>query len=258
MSSVHGSIAFTACLLGLAFAGNAFAQEAPASPTTTPPPSSAGSASTQQAPASATTAPPPSSAGSASVQSTVAVTSSSFYAGGAGEARPTPPATPPSPGDGSWSKLGGHIGLALPIAHLGGAHSTHMGASHNRDSFFTLSPVFGITVKLTEKLAFDFENVVGINLNRGTSRGTSMSYTVDPGVIYDFGPVAVGGRLGFTVTDAQANMSLIPLVNKTFKLGDRIKFFGDNFAVFVEADFPVLFEGGFVTLTPVAHAGFAF
>jgi hypothetical protein len=240
MNSVHGSIAFTACLLGLACAGSAFAQEAPASPTTPPPPSSTGSASVQ-----ATVAVPP-------------TTPPSFYAGGASEAPSSPPAVPPSPGDGPWPKLGGHIGLALPLAHLGGAHSTHMGASHNRDSFFTLSPVFGVTVKLTQKLVFDFENVVGINLNRGTSRGSSMSYTVDPGVIYDLGPVAVGGRLGFTVTDPSANMSVIPLVNKAFKLGDKVKFFGDNFAVFVEADFPVLFEGGYVTLTPVAHAGFAF
>jgi hypothetical protein len=241
MDSVHGSIAITACLLGLAYAGSASAQEAPASPATTPPPSSAGSASAQFSLAT----PPSANAGSASAQ----------------QAPPVSPApTPPSPGDGPWPQLGGHIGHALPIAHLGGPRSTHIGFGHNRNSFFTLAPVFGITLKLTKRLAFDFENIVGLNLNRGSTinNGSAISYTVDPGIVYDLGPVAVGGRVGFTVTDPRANISLIPLINKSFKIGNMIRGFGDNLAVFIEGDFPLLIEGGYVNFSPVVHAGFSF
>lgn len=139
------------------------------------------------------------------------------------------------------------MGLALPIAHLGGPKSLHIGTSDDGNSFFTLAPAYGITVKLTSNLAVDFENVVGETLNPGSG----VSYTVDPGVVYNLGPVAVGGRLGFTVTDPKANLSLIPIINKGFALSDKLSFF-------VEADFPILFEDGQTIFTPVAHIGLGF
>jgi len=167
------------------------------------------------------------------------------------EAAPTsaPPAAPSAPADdGHWPRVGGHVGLALPIAHLGGTQSTTIGTSSDGKTFFTLAPAYGITVKLSKDLAVDFENVVGISLNPG---GVPNGYTVDPGVVYNLGPLAIGGRVGFTVTDPYANVLLIPIVNKGFAIGDGCAFF-------VEADFPILFEHGQTYFSPTAHVGIGF
>src|SRR5262245_14634712 len=52
----------------------------------------------------------------------------------------------------TWPQLGGHWGIALPIAELGTAPAAVIG----RDFFqFGLTP--GLTVKLDEKWAVDFE-----------------------------------------------------------------------------------------------------
>jgi hypothetical protein len=156
---------------------------------------------------------------------------------------PPPPAPPPS----APQRIGGHVGLALPIARLGGAHSTHIGLSDDGNSFFTLAPIYGITLPLSKDLLFDFEQAVAVTLNPGSS----ISYTVTPGLAYNLGPVVIAALVGFTVTDPKANVLLIPTVTTPFALGDNLWFY-------IEPYFPVLFEGGSVFVTPVLVSGVAF
>ena len=123
--------------------------------------------------------------------------------------------------DGIWPRLGGHVGLSMPIMQFG--RTTQVIGS----DFVTLAPAVGLTLKLSPRWAFDLEGVISAPLKPGNGTET---YTVDPGVIYDFGPFAVGGRVAFNIGQAE-NVGLIPLVHKGFKLNDRVAFF-------IEADLP--------------------
>ncbi len=153
-----------------------------------------------------------------------------------------------SAGGGSWPRVGGHVGITVPIVMIGGAATQVIGKD-----YFDLGPAFGVTIKLSEKFAFDFENVITEPLAKSNNIPASkqpVSYIIDPGVVYDFGVIAIGGRVGFNIL-APENVGLIPIVNKGFPINDRIAFF-------VEADFPIFFQPGGTVFTPVFHFGLGF
>jgi hypothetical protein len=124
--------------------------------------------------------------------------------------------------------LGGHIGFLLPLVTQSGGQTTSLA-----DAPAVGFPV-GITVKGTDRLAFDFEFVPQYNAT-GTRQTT---LTLHPGLIYGLGHGwAVGLRAAFVVD--QPTVGFTPLVNHSWPIKRKDSFFK---AYFVEADLPVRFS----------------
>lgn len=138
--------------------------------------------------------------------------------------------------------VGGHVGVAVPMVSVT-SNSTEM-----IGDFVTIAHPIGVTVKKGERLAIDFEVVVANRVD-----ATSMTtLTVDPGVVYNWGPVATGLRVAFDISST-TNYGVVPLVNKGFDLGNGT-------AWFVEAAFPVAYDVSSkdVGITAVFHTGIGF
>jgi hypothetical protein len=133
----------------------------------------------------------------------------------------SPPPPPAETAPSTWPKLGGHLGLALPIATIAKT-STAIGAD-----FVTIGFTPGITVKLDEKWSIDFEFVV-LNEVKNTPAATTL--VVDPGVVYNFGPCSAGLRVAAQV-GAATNIGFVPIFVLPFRISKA-------FVYFVEADMP--------------------
>ncbi|PTL76643.1 hypothetical protein [Vitiosangium sp. GDMCC 1.1324] len=153
----------------------------------------------------------------------------------------------------AWPRLGGHVGLALPVVKFQTGGVSAIGAD-----FLQVGLAPGVTVMLDEHWAVDFE-VVGYSIWRFASdsaaASSSTALVVDPGVIYNFGPVATGLRLAMqTGGGVPVNGGLIPLVNKGFPIG-KMKWF-------IELDLPFFVLGSpgttTVSFSPQVHTGIAF
>jgi hypothetical protein len=141
------------------------------------------------------------------------------------------PATNPGP------RLGGHVGVATPFVTLSSETTTIA------DQFTLLHPI-GISVKF-DKVIVDFETVVVNPIEPGGEVGL----VIDPGVVYNFGPVAAGLRLAWQ--QAESNFGLIPLVNKGIvNIGEA--------TWFVEAAFPTFYTNDTIALNMVLHSGIGF
>lgn len=141
----------------------------------------------------------------------------------AGVARADEPPLPPPSG----LSLGGHLGLAIPIFTIASS-TTEIG-----NNFFSIGISSGVTLKLDPHWAFDFE-MVAYNEFKATPSFTS--FVVDPGVLYNFGPVVVGGRVATKLGGGQTtNIGVVPLVVLPFKVSRQISYF-------VEADVPIWFS----------------
>lgn len=121
-------------------------------------------------------------------------------------------------------RLGGHLGVAIPMVIVESKTTTIGG------DFVTLGIAPGITARLSEKWAIDYEFVAYSTVDR---RGQKTALVIDPGVVYDFGPFVAGLRAAIRVTD-QTNFGLIPIINKGIKIG--------NVAWFAELDLPIFFN----------------
>jgi hypothetical protein len=139
-----------------------------------------------------------------------------------------------------WPRVGGHVGVVLPL------FTADRGGTHAIGDFVTIAIASGVTVKLTDAIAVDFEDVVGEPLK---PKGQTTGITIDPGVIYDTGPVAIGLRVAYAVGQPP-NIGLIPLVHRGFAIGRA--------SWFVEADFPVADQDGDASFTAAFHTGVAF
>ena len=149
--------------------------------------------------------------------------------------QPAPPAPEPS----SAGKVGGHVGIATPLVTVADETTTIA------DAFTILNPI-GIGFKVADRLAVDFEVVVASPIDPHGTTGL----VVDPGVVYDAGPVALGLRLAFQI-GAPANVGLIPLVNKGLvDLGGA--------TWFAEAAFPTFYSEKDVAFNVVLHTGIGF
>ena len=134
-------------------------------------------------------------------------------------------------------RLGGHVGVATPFVTLSKQTTTIA------DQFTLLHPI-GISVKF-EKVTVDFETVV---VNPISPSG-EVGLVIDPGVVYNFGPVAAGLRLAWQQADS--NFGLIPLVNKGIvDIGEA--------TWFVEAAFPTFYSDSTVQFNMVLHSGIGF
>lgn len=159
-------------------------------------------------------------------------------------------AVAPANGVAQGPRVGGHVGLAAPLVTIPSeGDTTDIG-----DQFTLVAPI-GITVKLTERLAVDFETQVGnpidpMRSDATTTRRTSL--VVAPGLVYNFGPFAAGLRVASEI-GAESNVGLIPLVNRgLFPVGAATWFVEAAFPTFVHASQPD------VTFTAVIHTGIGF
>jgi hypothetical protein len=160
-----------------------------------------------------------------------------------------PAAAGPAPMEMEASELpppGGHLGVAVPIAVLG--HTSTVIA----DDFFDLGLAPGVTIPLDRCWSFDFEFVAYDHLR--TKRGAP-TFVLDPGVVRNWGPFNAGMRVAVAVADGSVNnLGLIPIINKGFRVHDRLNWF-------IELDLPVFFSDARdnrVTLTPQLQTGVSF
>jgi len=149
------------------------------------------------------------------------------------------PAVAPEP---DYPRVGGHFGLALPLVTIG-KQTAAIGADY---TLLGLAP--GVTVKLSERWAIDFEMVAYSNFHDSTAVS---SLVVDPGVIYNFGFAAAGLRTAVHVGKV-TNWGFIPIILKAFKLGDG------PVSIFVELDLPIFINDDGVALTIQPQAGVGF
>jgi hypothetical protein len=119
--------------------------------------------------------------------------------------------------------VGGHLGMALPIATLGGRGNVAIG-----EDFVTVGLTPGITVHLDEKWAVDFE-FIAFNELKNTPAATT--FVVDPGIIRKFDGFVAGLRVA-TQVGAPTNSGIVPIFVVPFKIGKRAVYF-------VEADVPL-------------------
>lgn len=142
-------------------------------------------------------------------------------------------------------RLGGHFGLVIPLITWSDGTTTTVG-----DDFKIGFPT-GITVKKTDKVAFDFELVPVIQ-----NAPLSVSLTVHPGVIFSLDhSLAAGVRMAFDVKEA--SWGFTPLLSRSFPVS------GGACALFAELDVPIRFQenaaGKSVTaVTIAAHFGIGF
>lgn len=150
-----------------------------------------------------------------------------------------PPPPPASPAPPPAKVVEGHIGVATPLVTVSKKTTTIS------DQFTLLDPI-GIGFKASDHVILDFETVVATPLHPVGNTGL----VVDPGVVYDWGPVATGLRVAFQ-TNTLANVGLIPLVHRgVVDLGGA--------TWFVEAAFPTFVQNHEVAFNVVFHTGFGF
>jgi hypothetical protein len=133
----------------------------------------------------------------------------------------------------------GHVGVAVPLVSVSGKTTTVA------DQFTLLTPI-GVGLAFKDSVVVDFEVVVATAVDPGGPTGL----VVDPGVVYNFGPVAAGLRVAFQIGQ-RGNVGLIPLVNKGLvDLGGA--------TWFVEAAFPTFFSAESTVFNVVLHTGVGF
>ncbi|WP_205633608.1 hypothetical protein [Labilithrix luteola] len=146
---------------------------------------------------------------------------------------------------GTFPQIGGHVGFALPLVTLA-KDTTVIGGD-----FVTVGLTPGITVKLSERWKVDFEFIA---LNELKRTPTATTFVVDPGVIYDAGPLSAGLRVA-TQVGAPSNIGVVPIVVLPFK--------GDGpLTPYIEADVPLFLRDNGTSMQPSAslqfQAGVAF
>jgi hypothetical protein len=150
-------------------------------------------------------------------------------------AEESPPARAAAPESPKWPRVGGHFGLALPIVAFDNDGTTAIG----RD-FVQVGVTPGITVKIAERWAVDFEFIgfSRMDLNPpGTPNKSHTLLVVDPGVVYNFGPVSGGLRLAVQIGEGvPLNFGIVPIVVVPFKISHALSYF-------LELDLPVFVFG---------------
>lgn len=151
---------------------------------------------------------------------------------------PMAPVTPRAPvpdESGGYPRVGGHLGMALPVVTVG-KETTVVGGD-----FVTLGITPGITIHLDEKWAIDFE-FIAMNEVKNTPAATT--FVVDPGVIRKFESFSAGLRVA-TQVGAPTNVGLVPIIVIPFKISDKISYF-------IEGDLPLFLRDTVVAGAPGA------
>jgi hypothetical protein len=162
------------------------------------------------------------------------------------------PAEKPAKAPAEPRKLGGHVGLGVPIVTLGTAGTSVIG----RD-FGVTGITAGINLALTPKWSIDFEFIALGDFKPSTIPGSPVSTTVfvlDPGVVYNAGFLFAGVRAAMRVPSplGGAEFGVIPIIGKAFKINEYV-------AYYIELDLPVFAHStGDVTFTTFFQTGFGF
>ncbi len=139
--------------------------------------------------------------------------------------------------------VGGHVGIATSFVTVTSDETTDIGDN------FVLSAPIGVTVKLGNRLAVDFEMIVQ---NPVDPRGDT-KLVVDPGLVYNAGLVALGLRVASAI-GAPANVGVIPLINRGLApVGGGTWFIEAAFPTFMHSDPDPDF-----TFDVVLHTGIGF
>lgn len=152
----------------------------------------------------------------------------------------------PAPVSSGYPKVGGHVGMAIPLVTIGDP-TTGIGAD-----FFKLGLAPGITVKLDDRWAVDFEFVAYSNFQDSGGAGNFSSLVIDPGLIYNFGFALAGLRAAMHIGGGNTqNFGVIPIILKTFPISKKVSFFA-------ELDLPLFFtnNGPELTVQPQLGVGF--
>jgi hypothetical protein len=136
--------------------------------------------------------------------------------------------------------IGGHIGVAVPLLMFD--HPTK-----NVGDQLNIAHPIGIGFKLANGLVIDFEVVVANHIDQNKAPTT---LTIDPGVVYNWGPAATGLRVKWDV-GAPPNIGIIPLINRGI-----VDFGGATW--FVEAAFPTTIVNSNINFDVVLHTGVGF
>ncbi len=143
-------------------------------------------------------------------------------------------------------RLGGHFGVVFPLVTHANGDTTNIG-----DDFKIGFPM-GITVKTSDKYAFDLEVVPALDPHEGAA--ISVPLTIHPGILRSLGNSWTGGlRMAFDI--GGASWGFTPLLNKGFPMG------GHNY--FVEFVVPIRFQDDSVgdthgAITFGVHLGIGF
>ena len=182
-----------------------------------------------------------------------------------GESLPPAPVEPPPPppprlakdeeppARKEYPRVGGHLGVALPLVTFSDQSTRVIG-----DDFITLGIAPGVTVKIDDHWAVDFEFIALSDYkNREDGAAAATTFVLDPGVVYNWGWIATGLRAAMQVgRNATTNIGIVPIINKGFSMG--------KVAWFVELDLPLFFffdvgdDAAKMTFTPLLQTGVGF
>jgi len=167
------------------------------------------------------------------------------------EASAEEPAETPAEAPAKARKLGGHLGLGVPIVTVGTPGTSVIG----RD-FGVTGIVAGINLGLTPKWSIDFEFIaLGDFKPSGVPGSPSTTvFVLDPGVVYNAGFLFAGVRAAMRVPSplGGAEFGLIPIIGKAFKINEYV-------AYYIELDLPIFAHStGHVTFTTFFQTGFGF
>ena len=122
-------------------------------------------------------------------------------------------------------RLGGHFGVVFPLVTHANGETTNIG-----DDFKIGFPM-GITVKTSDRYAFDLEVVPVLDPQENSPIGVPL--TIHPGVLRSLGNSWTAGlRMAFDI--GGASWGFTPLLNKGFPMGGH--------AYFIEFVVPIRFQ----------------
>ncbi len=123
-------------------------------------------------------------------------------------------------------RLGGHIGAVFPLVTRANGETVNIG-----DDFKIGFPM-GITVKTSDKWAFDLELVPVLDPRDDAPIGVPL--TIHPGILRGLGGNwTAGGRMAFDINGA--SWGFTPLINKGFPIGKA-------YTPFIEFVVPIRFQ----------------
>ncbi|MFT5892659.1 MAG: hypothetical protein ACI9Y7_002771 [Dokdonia sp.] len=142
------------------------------------------------------------------------------------------------------NRIGGHFGVVQPIVTL------QSGEVNDAFNPYTLGFPIGITVRKSDRFAFDAEFVPFISFN-AAGENDNVSLLVHPGFLWKVGDqLTYGTRLAYEIGDA-GRYGFTPILNRGFSIGNQ--------PFFIEFVLPVRFGSDQdVSVTAALHFGIGF
>ncbi len=125
----------------------------------------------------------------------------------------------------------------MPFLTLGTPRAVSGRADFIGVDYVSLAIVGGINLRLDDHWSIDFEFIAVGDFLRAQYGVPATVFVLDPGVIYNWGPLWTGLRMAMRVgmPISGAEFGFVPIVGKAFKIHDL-------FSYYVELDFPLFFH----------------